>query len=598
MRLKSSPKIFENYKCDYPENTVRKIEEGFKKLGLNLKYRQREITANGFSTYSSELLIEELGFFTVGKGFTSPLTKASAYAEMAERFSSGFFVFHTITDKIKEYSKLLETVIERKFLKGFKRRTNSSSATPEEADRYIEDGVSSKEFQILKNQGLFDVLVKSYSFIHREYIEIPIRFVELVSGSTGLAAGNTVEEALTQAACEIFERYAAYKILSKKIVCPTISIESIKDDRIQVYVRMFRSMNIEVIIKDFSLNKELPVIGVLFNNRNIEKDENQLKKSMYYKMIDVGSHVDLNQAILRCFIERLQGLTKEEFMYRRTCDVLHDFWTKQLKKEYKGADEFFKDFFVNYETSSDLSFLEDGNEISLDELGSSQNKDCLKDCETIIGICEENNWDIQAIDYTHRVLKFPVLRVIIPPISTSHDPYVFKALKIENHRERFNFLYGIKDFYRFVAKDDWMKNKCEIKRLTKKLEEFLSENLLSFRFCIRQGHFHYPVNLFEVLAFSNLSLGNYVNAAKYFNVLLQLNDKPPFYSPYFNVLLNPGYNPVLHSAYARILQTLEEDKGSLEFTFEYNPFKPRTVFTGFEPFFHFLLEKISRSFFG
>ncbi len=67
-------------------------------------------------------------------------------------------------------------------------------------------------------------------------------------------------------------------------------------------------------------------MGVLFINHNIENDSNPLKKVRYYKMIDVGSHPNLKEAILRCFLERLQEMTKEELMYHKEADVLYDFW--------------------------------------------------------------------------------------------------------------------------------------------------------------------------------------------------------------------------------------------------------------------------------
>jgi len=597
MELKSSLKIFNNYKCDYPENTIKRIQEGLKKIGLNPKYNEKEVASKDFSSYSGELLIEELGFYTTGKGTSPILAKASAYAEMSERISSGFFVFRTITDKLVEYNKLLEDVIERKFLKNFFQCSSFNSVDLEKINKYLEEEISRDEFLVFSNQGLFDNFVDSYSFIDGKYVEVPVRLIELLSGSTGLASGNTIEEALVQGACEILERYAAYKILSKKIECPTIRIESIDDDIVHSYVNLFNSMNIEVIVKDFSLGKGLPVVGVIFINRNIEDEENELKKNRYYKMIDVGSHIDLSQAVIRCFTERLQGLTKEEFMYREKCDILYDLWTKSLKKRYVRTNEVFKDLFIDYEFRDDISFLERGKEVSFNELESTYNTDCLDDCNALINICQKNNWPLQVIDYTHRVLKFPTLRVIIPPISTSIEPHIFKSLKIENFEEKFNFLYGINNFYRYVTEDNWIKNCDEIKILISDLEKFLSRNLLSFRFCIRQGHFLYPINLLHILAFCNLAIGKYENSLEYFKALLELDDKPPYYTPYFNILLNPGYNPSLYSVYTELIKMWMEKNNTPKFQFQSNPFKPKSFLKESEHFFYVLLTNLSKSFF-
>ena len=598
MELKSSKKIFNNYKCDYPENTISRVIDGFNKLGINPIYNQIEIESKGFSNYFGELLIEELGFLTCGKGYSCNLAKASAYAEMAERISSGFFVFNTITDKIEEYSKLLEGLTERKFLRGYLQTDDSNLINIDNVNKYLEKKISNKEFQILKDQRLFNVFVDAYSFSSEEYVKIPIRFIEVITGSSGLAAGNTIEEALVQGICEIFERYSTYKILSEKIECPTISIESIHDEKVHTYIELYKSMNIEVIIKDFSLNKDLPVIGVVFINHNLENDENELKKDFYYKMIDVGSHPDINHAVLRCLIERLQSVTKEEFMYRKKCDMPYNFWIKELKKQYIKTSEVFKDLFINYESCIDISFLEKGDEISLGDLTSINNTDCLDDVMALKDICDKNNWDLQVIDYTHKVLEFPTLRVIIPSVSTAYDQFILNALKIEDFKKRVDRLYGIDDFYKYAVEDDWINNNDEIKTLVNNIERALSKNPLAYRFYIRQGHFLYLLNLFQILAFSNFSLGNYEEALKYFDFLLKLNDKPAHFTTRLNELFNPGYNPSLFSDYKEQISRGLEHNEPPTFIFQSNPFKPKIVVKELEEFFNNFLINLNKSYFA
>jgi len=598
MELKSSKKIFNNYKCDYPENTIRRVIDGFDKIGINPIYNQIEIKSKDFSNYFGELLIEELGFLTCGKGYSCNLAKASAYAEMAERISSGFFVFNTITSNIEEYTRHLEGLIERKFLKGYLETTDSNLINIENINKYLEKKISNEEFQTLSDQRLFDVFVDSYSFSSEEYVKIPVRFIEVITGSSGLAAGNTIEEALVQGICEIFERYTTYKILSERIECPTISIESIHDEKVHDYIGLYKSMNVEVIIKDFSLDKDLPVIGVVFINHNIENDENELKKDFYYRMIDVGSHPDINHAVLRCLVERLQSVTKEEFMFRKKCDMPYNFWTKELKKQYNKTSEVFKDLFINYESCIDISFLERGNEVSLDELTSINNTDCLDDVMALKGICDKNNWDLQAIDYTHKVLKFPTLRVIIPSISTAYDQFILNALKIEDFKKRLDRLYGINDFYKYAVEDDWISNNDEIKILVNNIERALSKNPLAYRFYIRQGHFLNLLNLFEILAFSNLSLGNYDESLKYFEFLLKLNDKPAHFTTRLNELLNPGYNPTLFSDYKEQISRGLENNEPPTFSYKSNPFKPKTIVKELEEFFNKFLIDLNKSYFA
>nr|WP_321487042.1 hypothetical protein [uncultured Draconibacterium sp.] len=43
MKLQNSPKIFENYKSDIPDNIIKNIEEGFGRLGFKLEYFQAKV---------------------------------------------------------------------------------------------------------------------------------------------------------------------------------------------------------------------------------------------------------------------------------------------------------------------------------------------------------------------------------------------------------------------------------------------------------------------------------------------------------------------------------------------------------------------------
>lgn len=594
MQLKSSPKIYNNYKCDFPENTIKKIEESFKKLDLNLDYREIEVSSGGFSTYSGFLIIRELGFQTVGKGLSPILAKASAYAEMAERVSSAYFTFYTINFNLEKYYNIVSDVLQKKFLNGFTEKKNIEIET---VRNYFEKGFSETDFINFKKQELFDYWVDSYSFLDKKTKQIPITLIEAISASSGLAAGNTFEEAISQGACEIFERYAAYKIISERTSCPTIEIGSIDDERIHKLVDMFESMNINVIIKDFTLNNKIPAMGVLFINRSFEDDKNQLKKDLYYKMLSVGSHIDLNEAIIRCFTERLQELSKQEFTNRKKSDILYEFWTEKLKKKYKRTRDIYYDFFSDYEFEQDLSFLEKGENISIKKLRSCSNNDSLDDFNKILEICKSNNLDFQCVDYTHRLINFPTVRIIIPPLSTSHHPYVVDFLKIEDSTKKFNYFYGIKNFFKYTFEGNkWIDNLDDVKELIINIEEYLSKNLSQYSFPMRVGCFYYPINLFYALAFANLAVKNQKEALQYFRLLYELNESPPYYNNYFNSLQNPGYNPTLFLSYIRLLEATPYDENIKNFKLNFNPLKSKNELKEYEHIFEVLLKTLTNSF--
>jgi len=342
MNLDSSPKIYNNYKCDCPKNTIKKIEEGFEKLGLALEYNEKKVSSSKFSIYLGQGLVDILGWAQHGKGTSHELAKASAFAEMAERFSTGYLEMKMPLPKnYYIYQNLLKYVNDRQFLDGFIKDVTYKHITIELLNNYFQRKITSEEFNLFKKEKILDDMVDAYSFIKNQIIKVPINCIELNSLSNGLASGNTKEEAIAQASFEIFERYLANKIVNEQIQCPTIDNSSINNEEVQKCIEMFESFNIDVKIKDFTLGNKIPVMGVLFTDNNLDSYENRFIKDRDFKRISVGSHINLNEAIMRCFSENLQslGFDTKELMSREKQDILYKMWIHELGYEYKKIED-------------------------------------------------------------------------------------------------------------------------------------------------------------------------------------------------------------------------------------------------------------------
>ncbi|MDD5146038.1 MAG: hypothetical protein PHF44_04320, partial [Candidatus Pacebacteria bacterium] len=132
MKLKKSPKIFNNYKCDYPQNTIKRIEDGFNKLGVKIEYQTLiNIEKKNISIYSGTARAFNSVFHSNGKGVSFELCRASAYAEIAERFSTRiYFVdFATYLDESPHSKELVGEPLLTSFrnftyLKGYIGRTD------------------------------------------------------------------------------------------------------------------------------------------------------------------------------------------------------------------------------------------------------------------------------------------------------------------------------------------------------------------------------------------------------------------------------------------------------------------------------------------
>ncbi len=585
MILKKSPKTFETYKCDKPENTIKRISDGFKRIDLNLLYKENKIGKGKSELYTGESKIKELNFSTYGKGTTSLLSKASAFAEMVERFSATMFFFQNIPipkDSYR-YRKLLDDLFDRKFLKNFKKTEDDVINFEDLNSIYFGGNLSREKHKMYQKSNLLNKSLDSFSLTDKKFKSIPLRVIETISGSNGLAAGNTIEEAIAQATCEIFERYAVVKVLLKRMKCSTIDQKTISNEKILDYIEMFKSLNIETVIKDFTMGNNIPTIGLVFINNNIKDKDNPLKKRQYYKRIECASHVNLEEAILRCFTEYMQTLDtgdEKELMMRKETDLIYKCWTEIIGNKYSGNMDPFRYLIRNYEYYSDLDFLDNGEIISYNNLKSIYNNDSLDDCNELISVCKRNNWDMLTVDYTHNIIGFPVVRVIIPPISNDFDPFIKGFTKESKISERVDYFYGIKDFYLYATNDKWIKNEKKIKILINNIEDFLSKEPSSYIFTlIRENFFRQTINLYEILAILYNSINKNEKAKKYLKVIKLLKERKCI------------------SKETMILDNCNE-KNLFNFDISKNPFNPEEPNFETDKYYTDLIKKISDSFFN
>lgn len=604
MKLDSSPKIFKEYKCDKPENTIKKIENGFKKLNLHLAYKENVINQNNKFIYTGETILDELDFSTGGKGISSLLSKASAFAEMSERFSSCMFFFQDIPlpEDSYRYRKLLDSLYERQFLKKFKKSKDNEMSREKLSSNYLDKILSKGNYELFKKNGFLSINIDSFSLIDNEWKSIPIKFIESFSGSNGLAAGNTIEEAIAQATSEIFERFSVTKILLNKLICPTIDTGSIKNNDVLNYLEMFKSFNIKVIIKDFTMGNKIPVMGVVFINNNIKNDRDSIKKNRYYKKIECASHVNLEEAILRCFTEYIQTLgirNEKELINHQDSEIINKSWNEIIGKNYSGNIESFRYLTRRYDYRDDLIFLEKGKEIIFDKLQSFSYSDSFDDCKKLISICKKCKWDMMVVDYTHNVLDFPVVRVIIPPISVDFDPFVRVFSKNVEISERINYYYGIKNFYRYLINDDWINDEKQIKDLITNIEKFLEKEPYSYNInLIRENFFRQKVNLFHILGLLYLSIGKIDISKKYFKALTFINDSIGKNNDNFLNQIRRNFSSDFYRSFNSLLDDMIYEKISSDFIFSKNPFDPELTALDIDKYYSLLIKRIVKSFFN
>ena len=389
-------------KCDLPSNTISNIKDGFRRLHLNVEYSPFRVSDN---IYWGRIWIDSIRIVCNGKGITPELAEASAYAELAERFSAGLF-YPVFEERVRFnisalYNEETDRFLNYEWMDGY---VHAHQDELGESTLRIEDllanesHLTDKDVDHIKDSRMARHWVDGFSIAREESVKVPVNFVAYIHASNGLAAGNTIEEAMVQASCEIFERYAQIQIIKPEKTVPSIDLDSVDNAVIKDMIKFYHGKNVDVIIKDLSFDGLLPCIGVLFINHNLSPSR------LEHRILIPGVSFNLEEGLTRCFTESMQG--RETLLAPRP----------QLDKPLVHRSRV-NNFYLLMKcciSPKDISFLEQG------EIGPYRNtkiKDIFGEIEEIKRICKLLNTDCIILDQTHPVLNFPVVRVIIPRIS-------------------------------------------------------------------------------------------------------------------------------------------------------------------------------------
>lgn len=366
-----------------PEETVKKVFNLLSNCDLDIL--QKIIRANTYKfdipVYLAKggvdfISVVNNSSHTWGKGVTHAQAQASALMELIERFSAFSYSYFSDSDKniFYSYNEIKDKVPDIKYL--FPLLT------------HVKDEES--VFKELSNIPLHWTM--SYNLTKQKFCFMPLIFND-ITGSNGLAAGNTIEEAIFHGICEIIERHVFSKIELEKIITPEIDIESIKHPLFLSLIEKFNSIKMDLIFKDFTLDLEIPTIAAIGRYKDgIDKHN--------WRYIGVGTHTDPLKAIFRALTELVQI-------------NIHNIPRITMKDEeiFKfAAQGVIKSGMIDKNTAT---FFEKNNgKINFNQIKNYFNIDIKNEIETTINILAKKNIDIIVINQTHPLLNIPVVRVI------------------------------------------------------------------------------------------------------------------------------------------------------------------------------------------
>ncbi|HWQ66000.1 MAG TPA: YcaO-related McrA-glycine thioamidation protein [Methanospirillum sp.] len=209
------------------------------------------------------------------------------------------------------------------------------------------------------------------------------------TGTNGIASGNTIEEAIFHALCEIIERDAWSLAEACNHGGPVI--RDIRHPVALQLINRFKDAGIAVTIRDISSDIGLPTIAAISDDITL-RDPTLL-------CIGMGTHVVPEIAVLRALTEAAQSRATQIHGAREDTQESH------MKRK------------IGYERTKRLNkkwFIEEP-EISFSELYAYRSGDFLDDIRYILDQLRSIGLDqVIVVDLTRPEIGIPVVRVIVP----------------------------------------------------------------------------------------------------------------------------------------------------------------------------------------
>ncbi len=360
-------------KVIHPEETVKRAMARIEAYGAPLIGSFHKLPSyfdmDMYRIDSSRYVLEKFPQFSGsnGKGALDEQARASCVMEFIERFSSnsyGGWEKFRYSDIPPGEAITLESIADTMNCLGPQRE------------------------EILKELGAVPLYwSRAYNFKKKKYVYVPKLFFEAVT--TGLASGNTLEEALLQAVCECVERHCGACVQWYRHEYPTIDRASVKSPLNLGLLDKLERRGIEVIIKDFSGILGIPTIGVILLDREYT---DSIGKS-------IGVACDKDKALARALTESVQGIRE------RSREMFNN----------RSSSFYFK-------TRKEAEFLLNGPLVDFADVIDISGDDIKEEAERCIKILSAKGREVMCVDMTEAKLDVPVVWIYLNGAFLVYEP--------------------------------------------------------------------------------------------------------------------------------------------------------------------------------
>ena len=368
-----------------PGETVRLVTARFQAMaenGLSLLSSLRRVDAGRLDipVYLS-LVGEEARHILpdrrqMGKGVDRDQAEASALMELVERYS--FFAFW------KRLPQLSGSV--RGTWSEAQAELGSSLISLEEILQSVHDVASPGQVSIARQ--LFDLMpwtfVPTLHLGENRTVRVPAEWFWMINECNGCSAGNTVTESILQGVYELIERHVCAVIARSLATRPSIRTETIRNSILRSLLDKFAKENIQVVLKDFSLDMPAPTVAVLAIDPATFPMQSEI-------VFTASTATSPTRAAIRALTEAAQ--------------LGGDFCTRSC---YSPSG------LPKYGNRHEVKWLENSDSVQLTSLSDSSAPDMLDELLGIAAALRRQDIQMYSLDVTHPDLRIPAHYTMAP----------------------------------------------------------------------------------------------------------------------------------------------------------------------------------------
>lgn len=308
-----------------------------------------------------------------GKGITSIQARVSLTMESVERYASEFREVHRkrlVRDSYRRLSRQFNVLPPLDLI------LSQSSEYDDDRPIFWISG-----YDLNRNE---DVYVPACAVFHPFHLDdIPI----IHTHTNGIAAGNTLEEAVEHGLTEVIERDAWSIAQYRAEARDALSVDDSPGCAFLVdIIGKFNAAEVEIVAKDITSDVGVPTVAAF--SRDLQYDS----------MIPIdgfGTHLDPRVALARALLEIVT--TRALFLQTRGMTGLQEHCTTYFREE-----------------EEDYRFFSHRQK-GLEEIAADYRDDLLDDVRLLVAKCARQGLDrVIAVDLTDSVTGIPTIRMIVP----------------------------------------------------------------------------------------------------------------------------------------------------------------------------------------